>query len=107
MNRNLQLNRKQGGMTLMSFLVVLAVVGFAAYIGTLPPVPPVAAATETARVLPSVPGTGTPIAKALAVAEPAMPPPPPMDCASAAYPVAGRPCAKRLSGVRGYGGRDH
>ena len=33
MNRNLQLNRKQGGMTLMSFLVVLAVVGFAAYIG--------------------------------------------------------------------------
>ena len=30
MNRNLQLNRKQGGMTLMSFLVVLAVVGFAA-----------------------------------------------------------------------------
>jgi uncharacterized protein DUF4845 len=39
MNRNLQMNRKlqpkrrQGGLTLMSFLVVLAVVGFAAYIG--------------------------------------------------------------------------
>ena len=32
MNRNLQLNRKQGGMTLMSFVVVLAVVGFGAYI---------------------------------------------------------------------------
>ncbi len=28
----LQLNRKQGGMTLMSFVVVLAVVGFGAYI---------------------------------------------------------------------------
>jgi len=33
MNRNLQLNRRQGGITLMSFLVVLAVVGFAAYLG--------------------------------------------------------------------------
>ena len=33
MNRNLQLDRKQGGMTLISFLVVLAVVGFAAYLG--------------------------------------------------------------------------
>ena len=28
-----QLKQKQGGMTLMSFLVVLAVVGFAAYLG--------------------------------------------------------------------------
>ena len=33
MNSKLQLNRKQGGLTLMSFLVVLAVVGFAAYLG--------------------------------------------------------------------------
>ena len=33
MNRNLQLNRKQGGMTLTSFLMVLAVVGFALYVG--------------------------------------------------------------------------
>jgi hypothetical protein len=38
MNRKLQMNRlqtsrKQGGMTLMSFVVVLAVVGFAAYLG--------------------------------------------------------------------------
>lgn len=33
MNRKLQTSHRQGGMTLMSFLVVLAVVGFAAYIG--------------------------------------------------------------------------
>ncbi len=38
MNRNLKIGnlqpkRKQGGITLMSFVVVLAVVGFAAYIG--------------------------------------------------------------------------
>lgn len=33
MNRKLQLNNKQDGITLTSFLVVLAVVGFAAYIG--------------------------------------------------------------------------
>ena len=33
MKRNLQTGNKQDGMTLMSFLVVLAVVGFAAYIG--------------------------------------------------------------------------
>jgi hypothetical protein len=38
MNRNLKIGslqpkRKQGGITLMSFIVVLAVVGFAAYIG--------------------------------------------------------------------------
>ncbi len=32
MNRKLQSNKSQQGMTLMSFLVVLAVVGFAAYI---------------------------------------------------------------------------
>jgi hypothetical protein len=32
-NPKLQPKRKQGGLTLMSFLVVLAVVGFAAYIG--------------------------------------------------------------------------
>ncbi len=32
MNRNLQSNKSQRGLTLMSFLVVLAVVGFGAYI---------------------------------------------------------------------------
>ncbi len=32
MNRNLQSNKSQQGMTLISFVVVLAVVGFAAYI---------------------------------------------------------------------------
>ncbi len=33
MKHDLQVMKKQGGMTLLSFLVVLAVVGFAAYIG--------------------------------------------------------------------------
>ena len=60
MNRKLQTNRKQGGMTLMSFLVVLAVVGFTAYIGMklFPMYQEYYAVRSAAKSLASEPGVG-------------------------------------------------